>query len=61
MADPKELTVETADAEHRLYEERLNKGEQWRALGIHPFGNGFSPTHGAGDIVRQRNARAECN
>ncbi len=55
MSDTPQIPVaetEASNAEHRLYEERLAKGEKWRELGAHPFGNGFAPAHFVGDIVK---------
>src|SRR5262249_25949493 len=39
--------------EHELLAQRQEKAERWRALGLHPFGNGFRPTDLAGDIARR--------
>ena len=39
--------------EHELLAQRQEKAERWRALGLHPFGNGFRPTDLAGEITRR--------
>ena len=37
--------------EQKIYQERCLKSEEWRKLGHNPFGNGFRPTHLAGELV----------
>lgn len=37
--------------EQKLYAERAQKGEQWRARGLNPYGNGFRPTHSPGGLL----------
>jgi lysyl-tRNA synthetase class 2 len=44
--------------EQDLYAQRLEKAEKWRALGLHPYGNGFRPTEVAGEIVRRHGAES---
>ncbi len=42
--------AEESDAERKLYDERAGKAKQLEALGINPFGNGFSPDSLAADL-----------
>ena len=46
--------------EQELYEQRKATAEKWKALGANPFGNGFRPTHQAGEILSDyKDAKAE--
>jgi lysyl-tRNA synthetase class 2 len=46
------MADETSEKEQQLIAQRLEKAKGWRALGVDPYGNGFSPAHLAGDIAR---------
>jgi lysyl-tRNA synthetase, class II len=46
------MTDETSEKEQQLIAQRLEKAKGWRALGLHPYGNGFRPEHLAGDVTR---------
>jgi lysyl-tRNA synthetase, class II len=46
------MTDETSEKEAQLIAQRQEKAKGWRALGVHPYGNGFRPEHLAGDIAR---------
>lgn len=46
---------DTSDAgpkEQEIYDQRLLKARQWKALGCDPWGNGFAPTHLAAEVIR---------
>ncbi len=45
--------AEEGVVEQKIYAERLAKAEALKAKGINPFGNGFAPTHTAGELSRR--------
>ncbi|MFN0061349.1 MAG: lysine--tRNA ligase [Myxococcaceae bacterium] len=44
--------------EEELFAQRMLKAQRWRELGVNPFGNGYQPSHLAGDIVAAHAQRA---
>ncbi len=46
------MADETSEKEAQLIAQRQEKAQGWRALGVHPYGNGFRPEHLAADIQR---------
>ncbi|MCL2011540.1 MAG: lysine--tRNA ligase [Cystobacterineae bacterium] len=37
--------------EQELYHQRLCSAEKWRELGVHPWGNGFKPSHSIAQVL----------
>ncbi len=43
----------TTEDDDRLYSERLAKGNEWRKLGLNPFGNGYRPKNTCGELFEK--------
>ncbi len=50
MADQTPLPDDLGATEREIIAQRLKKAEALRALGVDPYGNGFTPTHLAADL-----------
>jgi lysyl-tRNA synthetase, class II len=44
------LMAEEGVVEQELFQQRLTTARKWKELGSNPFGNGFKPTHLAGEV-----------
>ena len=56
VADVTAEQVAEPVSEDKLYQDRLAKAEQLRALKVNPYANGFKPRHLAGQIVERHGA-----